>query len=90
MGEGFASILTPWPFLYVLFGLLIFGAGVWGIVRGITGKEGKRDWEAQRDIWEAYNRLENIERHTSELVKLNAKLVEAVQNLATVMWNYRQ
>lgn len=99
MGEEFAKLLAPWPFLYVLFGLSIFGAGIWSIVRGISGKEGKhsRDFDEQRERWEAYNNLENIEHSVAEIAKSNERLLEATQHLASVMqtfataiWNLRQ
>ncbi len=90
MGEEFVKILGPWPILQVIFGLLVFGVGVWFIVRGITGKEDNSDSSNQREMWEAFNQLQNIERNVNELVKINQKTLEAIQYLTDVMWNRRQ
>ena len=87
MLEEFTKLLGPLPFFQILLGLLVFGAGVWAIVRGITGKDDK---DEQRDRWEAYNRLESIDRNLEQLVHYNRKLVEAIQQLASVLWNERQ
>ena len=89
MGEEFVKILGPWPILQVIFGLLVFGVGVWFIVRGITGKEDRTESSDQREQWEAYNQLQNIERNTNELVKISQKTLEAIQHLTSIMWNRR-
>ncbi len=89
MGEEFVKILGPWPILQVIFGLLVFGVGVWFIVRGITGKESRSDPDDQREVWEAYNQLQSIERNINELVKIDQKILEAIQHLTSVMWNRR-
>ena len=90
MYEEVAKVLGPWPILQVVFGLLVFGAGAWAVLRGITGTDGRVDSDDQRELWEAYNQLRDIDRNLRELVQINQRTLEAIQNLASVMWNRRQ
>ncbi len=90
MGEEFVKILGPWPILQVIFGLLVFGVGAWAVFRGVTNKEDRADPDDQREMWEAYNQLRDIDRNLRELVQINQRTLEAIQNLASVMWNRRQ
>ncbi len=89
MGEEIAKALGPWPILQVIFGLLVFGIGAWAVFRGVTGKEDRADPDDQRELWEAYNQLRDIEHSMRELVKSNQKILEAVQHLTSVIWNRR-
>lgn len=87
MVEEITKALTPWPLLQYFLGLLIFLGGVWFIVRGVTGKEGKED---ERERWETYQRVENIERDIAKIRESNQRLLEAIQQLTSILWNYRQ
>jgi len=89
MGEEIAKALGPWPILQVIFGLLVFAIGAWAVFRGVTGKEDRTNPDDQRELWEAYNQLQNIERNISELVRINQKTLEAIQHLTSVIWNRR-
>ncbi len=90
MGEEIAKALGPWPILQVIFGLLVFAIGAWAVFRGVTGKEDRPNPDDQRELWEAYNQLRDIHRSTNELVQINRRTLEAIQNLASVMWNRKQ
>lgn len=85
--EEVAKALGPWPILQTIFGVIVLLLGVWSIIRGIKGKDYADD---QRADWEARNQLQNIEQNTFKIVESNQKLVEAIDRLATVMWNNRQ
>jgi hypothetical protein len=82
--EEVAKALGPWPILQTVFGTLILLLGVWSIIRGIRGKDYADDRRAE---WEAYNQLENIEQNTFKIVESNQKIAEALDRLASIMWN---
>lgn len=86
MLDELTKALGPWPFLQLVLGIAVLGAGIYAIVKG--GKsEDSSDKKAQ---WAAYIQLKNIEENTLAIVKSQEKMVDVVNRLATVIWNRGQ
>lgn len=83
--------LGPYPFLQLMFGMVILGLGIWSIIKGLQAKESP---EEQRAQWEARQQLENLESNSWKIVALlekhNELLVrqnELMGRLASVLYN---
>lgn len=82
-----AKALGPWPILQTVFGMIVLVLGVLSIVRGLRGKEPSDDKRAE---WEAYNQLQNIEQNSFKIMDSNQRILEAIQQLNSILWNDRQ
>ncbi len=101
--DKIAEALGPWPILQMFFGMTVLGVGVFALIRGLNAsKTGERmSLDDARQEWEAYQHLEQIVHYT-QAISENQKLMldrinyaakaverntEAINNLASVLWN---
>lgn len=101
--DKFAEALGPWPILQTFFGVAVLGVGIYALIRGMAASKGgeRMNLEEARQEWEAYQQLASIERHTEAIaenqkvmldringvVRVIEKNSEAMNNLASVLWN---
>lgn len=94
--DKIAEALGPWPILQLFFGTAVLGVGVFAVIRGLAGSQrsDRANVEDAREVWEAYRRLEAIERNT-RLIAENQKLMldrvvqatDQIKALISAIWN---
>jgi hypothetical protein len=94
--DKIAEALGPYPGLQLVFGLAVLGFGLFSIYRGAVGKDSSRA-ETQRQQWEAYKQLEEIEQSQRRLVSLMernnellSQVIEAVNRWGSFFFNRTQ
>lgn len=88
--EEVMKMLGPWPVLQFMFGVAVMGGGVWMIIRGTQKKDGPPQIENNRDQWQAYEHLRNIEENSFKMVEHLRLMREDIQRLTSVLWNQGQ
>lgn len=99
--DEITKALGPWPVLQFAFGALILLGGAWVVLKGVHnskhGDNSPANMDDQRERWEAYNRLENIEDCCFKIVEQQRTMIGAIQSLdasfrqlTAALWNRAQ
>lgn len=82
--DKIAEALGPWPILQAFFGMAVLGVGVYALMRGLmASKHGDRlGIEEARQQWEAYQHVELIERHTSNIAENQKVMLDRINQMA--------
>lgn len=90
--------LGPWPTLQgIVIGMIVAGAGVWAILRGLQGRGREPQLEEAKARWEVHNWLRHIHDNSFQIVDLlerqndlATQLLAAINRFNDHRWNGRQ